>query len=143
MESADKLRVEAIAQLFAETLVARKRDERLPFCACERMRADGNSRRSDLGRLPYDFGSEPLQLGQYLVRVAADRRRGLDEAGEELGLQPFVRLRHDLLEHRSCLQRLGVDEEQLLLDAERERRGAAPAHSGRTACTGLPAASQA
>ena len=63
------------------------------------------------------------------------------------GLRRVARLGDHLVEERRRLERLRVDEEQLLLDAERERRRAAPAHSvgsrARTACTGRPAASQA
>ena len=95
-----------------------------------------------------DCSAEVGELGEDGVGVGADSRRRLDEACEDLGLEPGTRRRHDLVEQRRRLERLRIDEEQLLLDAERERRRATPAHSvritaARTACTGRPAASQA
>ena len=63
----------------------------------------------------------------------------LDQAGEELGLQPGRA--EQLLDPGRERQRLGVDELQLLLDADRQRPPEVT--SPRTACTGRPAASHA
>ena len=84
-------------------------------------------------RLRAELGAKARQLCEHLVGVATHRGRRLDDAGEELRLEASVRLGHDLLEHRRSLERLRVDEEELLLDPDRERRSAPPAHSGRTA----------
>jgi hypothetical protein len=92
VEAADELRVEALTQLLTQSLVARERDERLPLTAGERMRACSDRVRADAVRSLRDLASQQLQLGEDLVGVPADRCGRLDEAGEELRLQPLVRL---------------------------------------------------
>ena len=66
-------------------------------------------------------------------RVLADRRVRLDEAGEELGLQPL--LRQQPLDPRRERERSGSTQHQLLLDAERQ---AAAEVIATDAWTGLP-----
>src|SRR5439155_17226180 len=56
------------------------------------------------------------------LRVGNDRRRQLGDALEQLGLQAFARLWDEQREHGRRLERLGIDEDDLLLDAERPRR---------------------
>src|SRR5207247_11176661 len=90
------------------------------------------------------------QLVAHGGRVRPDGRRELDEALEDLRLDALARRADDPREARPDVERPGVDEEQLLLDAERPRLGAPEpealgfvSHFPRTPCTGRPDASHA
>ena len=86
-----------------------------------------------------DDAAQPDELVLRLGRRLADGRVRLDQAGEELGLQPFRP--EQPLDAGGELERLRVEEHQLLLDAQRQPDGRT--YFPRTACTGRPAASQA
>ncbi len=93
------------------------------------------------GRLR-DHLPQALELRERLERRLADRRVRLDEAGEELRLQP--RRPEQALDAAGERERLGVEEHELLLDAERQVPAEALcSYLRRTPCTGRPEASQA
>ena len=143
VEPAHELPVDPLARLRHQVEVALLRDDRLTGPDRGGMRAGGEDRRAVLGRPRRDLASQPHELRERLVRVRAHRRRDLDDAGEELGLEARAGIGHDLGKERHGLERLRIDEEQLLLHADRSRRGVAEAHLPRMPCTGRPAASQA
>ena len=102
------------------------------------------------GRGPFgDLRPHPGQVGVDGRRVRHHWSRELDQALEHLRLGARVSLADHPREACSGVERVGVDEEELLLDAQRPRLGFAEpvlgfvSHLPRTACTGRPAASQA
>src|SRR5205823_4910229 len=98
--------------------------------------------------------SEPASVGKRLRRlVSVDRRRRveLDDGREELRLQRrrqrrLLGLLQERVHARGERERLGIEDHQLLLDADRPRGPGAEAlldHLPRTPWTGRPAASHA
>ena len=135
-----------------ERHVALLLDDRLRFGQRERMRC-GRRDREPLG-LGGVRGCPPehRQRSSDLGHGRADVGVGLEDRGEELGLQPPRQLAaldalQDAIDRCDLLVRLRVEDHQLLLDAERELRRAAELlldHVlARTPCTGRPAATQA
>ena len=113
------------------------------------MRAGGKHREPVLGRPLGDLLPQRPQLGLGLLGRLDHGRGDLDERLEQLGLDPFRRFAEDAREAVACgLERLRVDEHQLLLHPKRPSRSRAEAaeihgYLPRTPCTGRPAASHA
>jgi hypothetical protein len=127
-------------------------DDRLLLGARERMRRG----RGDREPLPLRGGGRgAAQQPQRLLgrgSVGAHARRRLEHGREQLGLQHTRKLdpRHtgeDPVDRRDLVERAGVEDHQLLLDAERERDALAERvwdHvAALTPCTGRPAATHA
>ena len=117
-----------------------------------RMRAGRRDREAVLAGDANRRCAQLAQRGGRLGHVCADVRVELDDRRVQLGLEragqvePF-RLAHDHADSRRRLERLGVEDHQLLLDTERVRRRLAEVGFDhvlpRMPCTGRPAASHA
>ena len=101
-------------------------------------------------RAPAGGGAQLAERSDGLADVGADARVELDHRGVHLGLQrprqPVGgRVAQEHLDRSDRLQRSGVEDHQLLLDPDRERRRAAEVRLDhlRMPCTGRPAASHA
>lgn len=142
VQAADELAVDRLAERRLHLPVDRPLDDPLARAAAERVRAGGGH--DDAERLgpSRELVAERAQLPEHLVRALADLGGRLGEAREELGLQPLRGLWHDALDGRLKLERSRIEQQQLLLDTEREGAPEGVAQR-RTPCTGRPAASQA
>jgi len=136
------------AELGDHPAIPVERHDRLPFSTRERVGPGRMQRDSVRARPVGKLGAKRLERSEDGLGVRQDGRCQLDQALEQLRLQALPRLTDDPREGGNRLERLRVDEKDLLLDAERpRRRSAEPVDHGlvlpRTAWTGRPAASQA
>jgi hypothetical protein len=147
VEATDQLAVDCVAELGGHLLVAADGHDRLAGPARKRV-GSGSVDPNAFGRAPRgELASQPPQRSAHFLRASDDRRRDLDDALEELGLHALRRLADDTRKGRCRVERLGVDENELLLHTERPRRRGAEARVDqdlpRIPCTGRPAASHA
>ena len=116
------------------------------------MRTGGRKSQAVLGRKLRGGATQPAQARNRLLDRLAHRRRQLDHGGVQLGLErsrqvALRRAAHEHVDRRRGLERRGVQDHQLFLDPERERRAIAEVSLDhvlpRMPCTGRPAASHA
>ena len=139
VQTADELPSSAGPQLLEHLQVARLGNDLLLLRPRERVRTGRGDGQSLAGGRLAHLAAKPCDLRERLLGRLADGRVRLDQAGEELGLQP-VRA-EQLLDPGRQRERLGVDELQLLLDADRQRPAEVTFHAPRA--RDGPAASQA
>ena len=90
------------------------------------MRARGGDAQSALAAEVDDLAPQPRHFAPRVLDVGADRRADLDDRlvhlALDLVLEPLLPFREHLRDVRAQLARLGIDDLELLLDAEGEGR---------------------
>ena len=119
-----------VLQLLDEPAVAVARRDALILGARERMRARAREPHAERLDGRRDAAPHGLEVAAQLVDVAADDRGDLERALHQLGVgapveRPAREHVGDLVEARAELERRRVEQHELLLDAQRERRAPA------------------
>ncbi len=122
----DQVRPRHHLQVLDQPVVVRAGRDRHRRPMRERVRAGGGDAQAVGAREADDLGAQPRHLAPRLLHVAADRRADLDDRvvhlALDLGLEQRLALRKHLLDVRLQLVRRGIDDLELFLDPDRERR---------------------